>query len=209
MTKRRWFLPGTPDLVAALRRQLAVTGEGVEAFQAWARDGDPAAAERIRHAEMRGNVAARAVLGEVRAAFVTPLEPEDIFALSRGIDRILDYVHDVVGEATVMATRPDPGVVEMAGHLRAAVWCLDAALAALHGDGGGDDGDAATAAADEALRSVSALDAAYARGMAGLLTLEDRTGRIGLRELYRRCERIGDVVTEVAERVVYAVVKQS
>ena len=33
--------------------------------------------------------------------------------------------------------------------------------------------------------------------------------RIARRELYRRCSRIGEVVIDVAERVVYAVVKQS
>ena len=33
--------------------------------------------------------------------------------------------------------------------------------------------------------------------------------RIKLRELYRRCARIGEVIMDVAERVMYAVVKQS
>ena len=45
--------------------------------------------------------------------------------------------------------------------------------------------------------------------MVALLTLEDRSERIARRELYRRCSRIGEAVVEVAERVVYAVVKQS
>ena len=34
-------------------------------------------------------------------------------------------------------------------------------------------------------------------------------GRVSHRELYRRCLRIGELVVDVAERVVYAVVKQS
>jgi hypothetical protein len=45
--------------------------------------------------------------------------------------------------------------------------------------------------------------------MGGLLDVEDRSERIARRELYRRCARIGETVVEVAERVVYAVVKQS
>jgi hypothetical protein len=45
--------------------------------------------------------------------------------------------------------------------------------------------------------------------MAALLEVENRTERIGSRELYRRCLRIGEMVIDVAERVVYAVVKQT
>lgn len=33
--------------------------------------------------------------------------------------------------------------------------------------------------------------------------------RIARRELYRRCSRIGETVVDVAERVIYAVMKQS
>ena len=33
--------------------------------------------------------------------------------------------------------------------------------------------------------------------------------RISRRELYRRCDRLSEAVIEVAERIVYAVVKES
>jgi hypothetical protein len=42
-----------------------------------------------------------------------------------------------------------------------------------------------------------------------LLEVEEMRQRIGLRELYRRCDRISEVVIDVAERIVYAVVKES
>jgi hypothetical protein len=45
--------------------------------------------------------------------------------------------------------------------------------------------------------------------MGGLLEVQDMRERISRRELYRRCSRIGETVVEVAERVVYAIVKQS
>jgi hypothetical protein len=45
--------------------------------------------------------------------------------------------------------------------------------------------------------------------MADSLGIEERAERIARRELYRRCSRIGETVVDVAERVVYAVVKQS
>ena len=49
----------------------------------------------------------------------------------------------------------------------------------------------------------------YYQGMAELLAVDARTERISSRELYRRCARIGDEVIDVAERIIYAVVKES
>ncbi len=42
-----WFLPQTPDVLGMLRRQTAVTVEGLDELVAWAK-GDAAAAERLR-----------------------------------------------------------------------------------------------------------------------------------------------------------------
>jgi hypothetical protein len=81
---------------------------------------------------------------------------------------------------------------------------LDDALSKL-----GTDGDHATASADAAIAAQHQLETAYYAGMVGLLSVEDRTERITRRELYRRSSRIGEAVVDVAERVVYAVVKQS
>ena len=53
------------------------------------------------------------------------------------------------------------------------------------------------------------LERVYYRGMAALLEEQSRSERIARRELYRRCLRIGEMVIDVSERVVYAVVKQS
>jgi uncharacterized protein len=203
MTLRRWFLPETPDVLGLLRHQVAVTIEGVGAFAAWAA-GDPDAAEALRHTAQEGDVAKRELLTVLRAALVTPLEPEDLFALSRGTDRILNYSRDLVNESDAMACPPDAGIAEMARLLGEAVRHIDAAIACL-----GSGGDEATASADAAINTERQLERAYYDGMAGLLTVEDRTERIARRELYRRCSRIGEVVVDVAERVVYAVVKQS
>jgi hypothetical protein len=91
----------------------------------------------------------------------------------------------------------------MATCLRTAVGHLDDALARL-----GTDNDAATAAAESAINDERELEQIYYRGMGTLLGAEDRSERIARRELYRRCVRIGEMVIDVAERVVYAVMKQ-
>ena len=203
MTRGHWFLPETPDVLGLLREQVAVTIEGVDAVTEWA-GGNPASAELVRDAEHRGDIAKRALLSALRAAFVTPLEPEDVFALSRGVDRILDHTRDIVTESEVMASPPDAVIAEMAGLLGEAVRDIDQALAHL-----GSDDNAATESADAAITAERRLQHAYYNGMGTLLEVENRSERIARRELYRRCVRIGEIVIDVAERVVYAVVKQS
>ena len=203
MKDRHWFLPATPDVVGLLRGQTAETLDGLRAFADWA-GGDADAAERVRAAELRGDTAKRELLAALRAAFVTPLEPEDAFALSRGLDWILDYASDLVSESDAMASPPDAVIAEMAALLIQAVEHIDGAVTLLTADG-----DGATRAADAAIDDERRLEHAYYRGMAALLGVGDRNERIARRELYRRCCRIGEVVVDVAEHVVYTVMKQS
>jgi uncharacterized protein Yka (UPF0111/DUF47 family) len=203
MSRSHWFLPETPDVLGLLRRQIAVTIEGLDAFVAWA-NGDASAGAALRDAEHRADTAKRELLGALRAAFVTPLEPEDVFALSRGVDWILDWTRDLVNESEVMDCPPDPGIAEMAALMNEAVRKIDEAIAHL-----GSDGDKAMDAADAAIKTERRLERVYYRGMATLLELEDMRERISRRELYRRCSRIGEMEIDVAERVIYAVVKQS
>lgn len=203
MTRGRWFLPETPDVLGLLRSQVAVTIEGLDALGRWAA-GDPAAADRVREAERRGDAAKRELLGALRVAFVTPLEPEDVFALSRGVDRLLNYARDLVNESDAMACPPDARIAEIATLLAGALLDIDTAVGWL-----GSDGDKATEAADAAIAQERTLEQAYYQGMAALLLVEDRNERIARRELYRSCSRLGETVVDIAERVVYAVMKQS
>ena len=198
-----WFLPERPDVLGLLRHQVAVTIEAVDRFAAWAA-GDASAARAVVDTEREGEAAKRALVRVLRAAFVTPLEPEDVFALSRGVDRILTYARDLVNESEAMDCPPDAGIAEMAKLLGVAMRHIDDAIARLD-----SEGDEATASADAAIAAERQLERAYYEGMAALLAVVDRSERIARRELYRRCSRIGETVVEVAERVIYAVVKQS
>lgn len=202
--KRRWFLPDTPDLIGQLGVQAGISLEGVEAFAAWAA-GDESAGEALPGIEHRGDVAKRELLEQLQEAFITPLAPEDLFALSRGIDWILDYTRDLVSESEAMSSPPDARLAEMARLLRDAVGHIADAITHL----GSESKDAASEAADRAIHAERQLEHAYYRGMAELLAVDRRDERISSRELYRRCTRIGEEVVNVAERILYSVVKET
>jgi uncharacterized protein len=203
MRHRRWFLPESPDVVAMLRHQLAVTIAGMDAFAAWA-GGDDAAAATVRDCEHRADAARRELHQTLRDAFVTPLEPEDLFALSRGIDRIVNQAKDLVRESEVMACPPDAPLAEMAALLASFTRRLDDAIAQLQPR----DGDA-TDVADAAIKEARRLERVYRAAMAELLRVDDLREVMARRELYRRCSRMGEAAVDVAERVLYAAVKES
>jgi len=199
----RWFLPETPDAIGLLRRQTAVTIEALEGLKAWA-EGDASAAEIVREAEPRGDAAKRDLLNALREAFILQMEPEDLFTLSRGIDWILNHARDLIEEAQAMGVSPGPGLAAMAALLLEATRQIDDAIAQL-----GSDDEACTTAADAAIKTARRLEHVYYAETAKLLEVDDIRTRISLRELYRRCDLVSHIVVDVAERVVYAVVKES
>jgi uncharacterized protein Yka (UPF0111/DUF47 family) len=198
-----WFLPAAPDVLGLLRRQLAVTIEGMDAFAAWAGGDAPAQAE-VRECEHRADAVKRDLYRALREAFVTPLEPEDLFALSRGIDRIVNQAKDTVRESEVMAWAPDPHVAAMAELIATGVRDLDSAVAGLAPGASGT-----SANADLAIKASRRVERVYRSAMAELLTVDDLREVMARRELYRRGARIAEAMADVAERILYAVVKEA
>ena len=201
--KQNWFLPDTPDVLGMLRRQLDVTIRAMDALVEWAQ-GDESAAARVRELEHEADDCKRELQLALVRAFTTQYDPEDLYSLGRGIDWILNLSKDAVRESEVMMCPPDANVAQMAVLLREGIGHLDDAVAALqkrHAD--------ATVSADAALKTERHIERVYRRAMAELLELDDLREVTARRELYRRFSRIADLLTEVAERVWYAVIKES
>jgi uncharacterized protein Yka (UPF0111/DUF47 family) len=205
---RRWFLPDTPDVMSMLRRQLAVTIEGADLLAVWA-GGGPIKREGLNEIEQRGEEARRELLDALREAFITPIEPEDLYSMSRATGWILHDIGDLVGEAEVLRGTPDQGIAGMSGLLAKALREIDKAVADLGSSGSVESGNRASGASDVAVETIGRMQTLYYSGMAATLDLENRNERIARRELYRRCTRIGDRTTDLADRVIYSVVKQS
>lgn len=204
MRPRRWFLPETPDVLGMLRDQTAITIEGMETLVAWA-SGDTTAIQRLRECEHRADDQKRELREALTVAFMTPLEPEDVFELSRGLDRVLNNAKNAVREAEVMQTAPDPAMAEMAAELTEGTRQLADAFAALGHKRSAD----ATEAAGRAAKSQSRLEHTYRQAMSALIAVEDLREVAAKRELYRRLARTSDDLREVAERVWYSVLKES
>lgn len=200
---KRWFLPATPDVLGMLAQQLEVTIASMDAFAAWAA-GDAAAEAQVRALEHQADERKRELHRMLSTAFITPLEPEDLFALSRGIDRILNEANDTVRESEVMDCPPDEPLAAIAALLASAVRELDTAVATLAPGVPGT-----TASAERAVKTARRIERVYRTAMGELLGVEDLREVMARRELYRRGSRIGEHVVDVAERVLYAAVKET
>lgn len=203
MSRRHWFLPDDPDVIGLLRDQAAVTVEAMDALVAWA-GGDALAVERLRTLEQRGDDCKRKVRAALGTAFMTPLDPEDLFELSRDLDRVLDDAKNAVREAELMRAAPDAAMGEMSRAITDGVRELDRALAHL----AAGDHHAATGAADRAARSHSDVEHIYRAAMSALVGVGDVREVAAKRELYRRLARMSDRMSDVAERVWYSVLKE-
>ena len=158
----RWFLPESPDVLGMLCQQLDTTLEGMTAFAAWAH-GNVAQSDVVRECEHRADEDKRALWRSLRTAFVTPIDAEDLFVLSAGLDEVLNAAKNAVREADVMSIAPDDATAAMADHVVDGVRHLGEAFKML----GTAEGDA-TEAADAAVKCERAVEKVYRTAMSAL-----------------------------------------
>jgi len=103
--------------IKLIHDQAAFTLEGMEALKAYMAE-DTSAANRIITAEKQADEARRILIAELNKTFVTPFDREDIFALSRTIDDVLDYAYSTVTEMEVLRVKPTSFMLDIAGLLR-------------------------------------------------------------------------------------------
>jgi uncharacterized protein Yka (UPF0111/DUF47 family) len=206
-SKTPWFLPDTPDVLGMLDAQAQVTIEGLDGLLSWAA-GDQEAVRRIRDAEHRADDRKRELRLALTTAFITPIDPEDLYVMSSLLDEVLNSVKDAVRESEVMAVRPDEHVLAMAGLLADGVHHLADAFRRLK-SGKDKSHEAPTGAADAAVKTQRQLERVYRTAMSSLLTVDDLREVMAKRELYRRFSRISEVLVACAERVWYAHVKEA
>lgn len=203
MALRHWFLPRDADVLGLLREQAAVTLSGIQDFRRWS-EGDSRAADATIAAEHGADEVRRHLQVELRAAFSTPLDAEDIYELSERLDTVMNSARDTAREAELMAMAPDAAMAEMAGKVEEGVLHLVAAFDLVHGHA-----DRATREADLARAAARGIEHSYRAAMSALIEVADMREVMGRRELYRRYARLGEAIVSVAERVWYAVVKEA
>lgn len=201
--RKHWFLPQNPDVLQTLTAQADITVAGAIAFASWA-SGDLTQEAQVRACEHEADEVRRQLSLQLRQAFSTPVDQEDLFTLSERLDAVLNGLKNVVREADSYALEPDAAIAAMAGEIATGVQHLRTAMHHLD-----QDGDVATREADLAVSAERRMEKIYRDAMRGLLAVDDLREVVTRGEFYRRTLDIGQRLTRVADRVWYAVVKEA
>jgi hypothetical protein len=180
----------------------------MECLHTFVTEGNGETAERMRLIEKEADEVRRILIDELNRSFVTPFDREDIFALSRAIDDILDYAHTTVDEMTILGVEPTPYVLRMVSLLRDAAFEIHMATLRLN--------DHPNVASEHAMRAKALenrVESVYREAIADLFSgptdVEHVMEMLKLREIYRHLSNSADRGDEAANIIGDIVVKMT
>jgi predicted phosphate transport protein (TIGR00153 family) len=188
--------------------QAAMTLKGMETLHSYMTGKDGDAAQRIRHIEKEADELRRILIDELNRSFVTPFDREDIFALSRAIDDILDYGYSTVDEMSILDIAPNPYLVRMVSLLLDAANEIHMATLRLK--------DHPSVASEHAMRAKALenrVEGVYREAIADLFKgpqdINQVMQMLKLREIYRHLSNSADRGDEAANIIGDIVVKMT
>ncbi len=202
--KRKLFPDSGSRFFEILSRQASKTLEGLEALWNFAQNGTEENANVVRSIEHEADELRRILIEELDQTFVTPLDREDIYALSRAIDDVADYAKSTVDEMEIYEVKPDEHIREMVDILRKSARELNDAVKILK-----DYPKIALAHAVKAKSYENQMEEAYHLALAHLFKGTDTVYMLKMREIYRHLSNAADRGDEAANIISSIVMKQT
>ncbi len=203
-----FFKPRQDNFVRLLIEQSEWTVQGLEALLTYMRDADETSANTVRKCEKEADEVRRILVDELNRTFVTPMDREDIFALSRAIDDILDYAYSTLDEMTVLHVTPNIYLQRMVSLLRDAANEVYLAMLRLK-----DHPGVAVDHAQRAKALENRVESVYREAIAALFEgpadPEHIVEMLKLREIYRHLSNAADQGDEAANIISNVVVKMT
>lgn len=181
----REYLKGRPDLfLERLRQQCDLTMEGSEALAEYMRKPNKRNARRVRELEKEADEIRRILIDELNRTFVTPIDREDIHALSRAIDDLLDDTWFTINEMDILEVEPNAFLQQMTDLLTQGAQEIKLAMDRLQQHPG-----VASTHAVRAKHTKNRMETLYAEALADLFRkpkdLDNVIMMLKLREIYR------------------------
>ncbi|MCX5861729.1 MAG: DUF47 family protein [Deltaproteobacteria bacterium] len=161
--------------------------------------GDP---EEVGRMEQEADDIRRILIDELNQTFITPIDREDIFALSRVIDDVVDHAKNTVKEMEVFEVQSNEHLCEMAMLLQNGAEQLVASMRHLK-----KNPNVAVEYALRAKRTENRMNDNYLEALKQLFSSSDTRLMFSLREIYRHFNRSADRVDEAANIISNIVVK--
>ena len=192
--------------IKLIHEQAALTLEGMELLKAYVTAPDQIIVDKLTAKEKEADEARRILIDELNRTFITPFDREDVFALSRAIDDVLDYAYSTMTEIIILKVEPTPFMVRMCSLLRDATLELMEAVERLQDHPGVTSEHATRAKALE-----NRVEEVYREALADMFSETDDVRHVvkmlKLREVYRHLSNAADRGDEAANVLADIVVK--
>jgi predicted phosphate transport protein (TIGR00153 family) len=193
--------------VELLSDQADLTLSGLQLLERFGREpeGHADLLERIKDIERAGDEKRRVLIAELLHTYATPFDREDLFALSRSIDDILDAANETAVELAMYRIGPPEGLNEIVKVLVEGARHVSAAVGELL-----DHPGVAAEHAVRAKRSENRIDSLYHQAVGRLFDSSAEMSQIlKSREIYRHLKNSADRIDRAADEISVIVIKRS
>ncbi len=202
--RRKPFQSSQGRFFDILSRQASKALEGLEALWNFVENGSKENADLVRNIEREADELRRILVEELDQTFVTPLDREDIYALSRAVDDVVDYANTTVDEMEIYEVQGDEHIKEMVNILRNVARELNDAVKILK-----DYPKISLEHAVSAKSYENQMEKAYHLALAHLFKGTDTVYMLKMREIYRHLSNAADRGDEAADIISSIVMKHT
>jgi hypothetical protein len=196
------------NFIRLIIEQTALTLKGVELLAEYMKTCDPEIVNELTRTEKEADEIRRILIEELNQTFITPIDREDIFSLSRTIDDVLDYAYSTVTEMGVLKVAPTPYMGRIASLLRDAAYEIYMAVQRIEEHPG-----VATDHAQRAKALENRVEEVYREAIADLFSGPEDVHHIiemlKMREVYRHLSNAADRGDEAGNVISDIVVKMT
>jgi predicted phosphate transport protein (TIGR00153 family) len=208
MILRDLFKPRQDRFLQLLIEQSEITLRGMDVLEAYVSLATDEHASAVRQAEKDADEVRRILIDNLNRTFVTPMDREDIFALSRAIDDVMDYAYSTVEEMRILEVEANDHVRQMVALLQDAATEIHLALVRLIENPG-----VAGEHANRAKKMENRVERMYREAIADLFSgpedIQHLMVMLKLREIYRHLSNCADRGDEAANLILDVVVKMA
>jgi len=205
---RDLFKPREDKFMRLLVEQAAKTVEGMELLEEFMESTDREVAKRLVQVEKEADEVRRILIDELNRSFITPIDREDIFALSLTIDDIIDYGNSTVDEMVILEVESNSYLRRMVSLVREAAYEIYMGVVRLQ--------DHPNVANDHAVRAKALenrVETVYREALAELFhgptDIDHVMEMLKLREIYRHLSNAADRGDQAANVIGDIVVKMT
>ena len=204
----RFFKRRENNFLSLISQQAGLTLNGFEALKDYMETRNPEKAAELKATEKEADEIRRILIDELNRTFVTPIDREDIFGLSRTIDDMVDYAYSTISEMEILKVNPTTQMQRMVSLLRDAASEIFLATQRLK-----DHPGVAMEHAQRAKALENRVEDVYREALAELFGgPEDASHIIKMlkkREVYRHLSNAADRTDEAANHISDIVVKMT